>query len=83
MDTDNATGDMMSRVGRPAPISRRDAIRCGLAGAAGMLLAGGTTSAAPARMKPPKARSVIQIWCAGGPTHLDTFDPKPEAGNDY
>src|SRR5689334_15744452 len=30
-----------------------------------------------------KAKSVIQIWMWGGPPHLDTFDPKPEAGNDY
>lgn len=30
-----------------------------------------------------KAKSVIQIWMWGGPSHLDTFDPKPEAGNDY
>jgi hypothetical protein len=26
---------------------------------------------------------VIQIWLSGGPSHLDTFDPKPEAGRDY
>ena len=26
---------------------------------------------------------MIQIWLWGGPPHLDTFDPKPEAGNDY
>ena len=26
---------------------------------------------------------MIQIWLAGGPSHLDTFDPKPEAGSDY
>jgi hypothetical protein len=26
---------------------------------------------------------VIQIWLWGGPCHLDTFDPKPEAGSDY
>lgn len=31
----------------------------------------------------PRARSVIQIWMWGGPSHLDTFDPKPEAGADY
>jgi hypothetical protein len=31
----------------------------------------------------PKAKSVIQIWMWGGPSHLDTFDPKPAAGNDY
>ncbi len=30
-----------------------------------------------------KAKSVIQIWLWGGPSHLDTFDPKPEAGRDY
>lgn len=31
----------------------------------------------------PKAKSVIQIWMWGGPAHLDTFDPKPEAGDAY
>ncbi|MCS7180888.1 MAG: DUF1501 domain-containing protein [bacterium] len=31
----------------------------------------------------PKAKSVIQIWLWGGPSHLDTFDPKPFAGYDY
>ena len=54
--------------------SRREAVRGGLLGAAGLALA----AAAPA-----KAKSVIQIWMWGGPAHLDTFDPKPEAGNDY
>ncbi|HNX35277.1 MAG TPA: DUF1501 domain-containing protein [Kiritimatiellia bacterium] len=29
------------------------------------------------------AKAVIQIWMWGGPSHLDTFDPKPDAGNDY
>lgn len=29
------------------------------------------------------ARAVIEIWLWGGPSHLDTFDPKPEAGPDY
>ncbi len=40
-----------------------------------------------ARAVPPldsaKAKAVIQIWMWGGPSHLDTFDPKPEAGADY
>ena len=31
----------------------------------------------------PRAKSVIQIWMWGGPSHLDTFDPKPDAGYDY
>ncbi len=33
--------------------------------------------------KPGKAKSVIQIWQWGGPSHTDTFDPKPDAGPDY
>lgn len=30
-----------------------------------------------------KAKAIIEIWMWGGPSHLDTFDPKPEAGSDY
>ncbi len=33
--------------------------------------------------KAPCAKSVIEIWVWGGPSHLDTFDPKPDAGRDY
>ena len=38
-----------------------------------------------AQAAPPvaKAKAVIQIWLWGGPSHLDTFDPKPGAGYDY
>jgi len=66
-------------------ISRRDCLRRGLCGAAGLVLADRLGLAAPAATKPAKgtAKAVIQIWMWGGPSHLDTFDPKPEAGNDY
>ncbi|HEX2948423.1 MAG TPA: DUF1501 domain-containing protein [Armatimonadota bacterium] len=38
----------------------------------------------PATTAPkPKAKAVIQIWLWGGPSQLDTFDPKPNAGSDY
>jgi hypothetical protein len=60
------------------PISRREAVRRALLGGAA-LLAGSPGAAAPNAT----AKSVIQIWMWGGPSHLDTFDPKPEAGNDY
>ena len=30
-----------------------------------------------------QAKSVIQIWLWGGPSQIDTWDPKPEAGYDY
>ena len=31
----------------------------------------------------PKARSVLLVWLGGGPSHLDTFDPKPKAPVEY
>ncbi len=89
-----------------APMTRREALRLGLLGGAGLAL-GGCASApdrAPVAEKPatpaakpvqvaeqkpaaqpkgPRAKSVIQIWLWGGPCHLDTFDPKPDAGYDY
>lgn len=73
---------------RGAPMSRRDAIRLGLLGAAGLAL--GPTLVRAATNAPPRAaasaaraRSVIQIWLWGGPCHIDTFDPKPDAGQAY
>jgi hypothetical protein len=68
-------------------LSRRDALLRGLAGAAGLFFAQGLGSPVWAAAEPtgakPKAKSVVQIWMWGGPPHLDTFDPKPAAGNDY
>lgn len=37
---------------------------------------------APAQATTGRADSVILIWLAGGPSHLDTFDPKPQAPED-
>ncbi len=86
-----------SRTGCPeaAPgdrrISRRDVLRGGLMGIAGLVLAdqlGGRAWAADA--EPPKpaprratAKSVIQVFLWGGMSHTDTWDPKPDAGYDY
>ena len=35
-----------------------------------------------ARLRPP-ARAVILLWLWGGPSHLDTFDMKPDAPAEY
>ncbi len=75
-------------------INRRDALRLGLFSTAGMLcssnlLAESTApppEPAPAIPTPPraaKAKSVIQIFLWGGMSHIDTWDPKPDAGYDY
>jgi hypothetical protein len=58
-------------------------MRVGLAGTAGMLLADRLGTRAFASTPPAKAKSVIQIWMWGGPCHIDTFDPKPDAGSDF
>ena len=52
-------------------MSRRQALRRGLAGAAGLLLADGVGWPALAHPPRAKAKSVIQIWLWGGPSHLD------------
>lgn len=64
-------------------ISRREALRRGLIGAAGLALLRPGEARAEPQAATPHAKSVIQIWMWGGPAHLDTFDPKPGAGSDY
>jgi hypothetical protein len=70
---------------RDTAISRREAVRRALLGAGGLLLGHHLSLGALAAAPSPNAtaKSVIQIWMWGGPAHLDTFDPKPEAGSDY
>jgi len=65
------------------PISRRDFLAGSAVGAAGLLLSGPMGRLAVAAAPKAKAKAVIQIWMWGGPAHTDTFDPKPDAGNDY
>lgn len=35
--------------------------------------------AMPAGRGPAKATSVVLVWLGGGPSHIDTWDPKPDA----
>ena len=64
-------------------MTRRAAIRSGLFGGAGLWLAGRLGGRLRAAAPAARAKAVIQIWMWGGPSHLDTFDPKPDAGYDY
>lgn len=36
-------------------------------------------AASPFALNRPRAKSCILIWLDGGPSHLETFDPKPDA----
>jgi len=60
-------------------ISRRQMLQ----GAGSLMLAPGIVSAAGSAAMNGKAKAVIQIWMWGGPSQLDTFDPKPTTGKDY
>lgn len=68
-----------------ATLSRRALFRYGFLTTAAMMLgekAGFAQLPAPAQPG-AKAQAVIQIWLWGGSCHIDTFDPKPDAGKDY
>lgn len=64
-------------------VSRRDCLQLGL----GALLGGGLAhllnlqarASTSANSQAPAAKSCILIWMDGGPTHYETFDPKPNA----
>jgi len=74
----------------PARISRRDMLRQSSAGFGSLALAallGGKSQAGQAPFEPqphftPKAKRVIFLFMHGGPSHMDTFDYKPQLQKD-
>ena len=68
------------------PLTRREALQLAAAGVCstsfsqwlGTLAAHAATGAAA-----PRHKSCILLWMDGGPSHIDTFDPKPDAPEDY
>jgi hypothetical protein len=61
--------------------SRRNLLKAGLAGIAGLTvpkLLRTRAEAAAAGRSIPGNKSVILLWMAGGPSHIDTWDPKPD-----
>lgn len=62
------------------PIRRREFLRVGLTGLGSLTLPEllalrATASTAPARER----RALIVVWLQGGASHLETYDPKPDA----
>jgi hypothetical protein len=57
--------------------TRRNFLKAGLAGIAGLSLPELLRHQATAS-SPRKGKSVILLWMAGGPSHIDTWDPKPD-----
>jgi hypothetical protein len=65
--------------------SRRDFLKVGTLGLAGLTLGDllRNRAGAAARGKATKNTSVIWLWLGGGPTHVETFDPKMTAPKEY
>lgn len=61
--------------------SRRAFLRAGVSAAA-MLGCGPMSAPVSAALK-ARAKSVVFVWLWGAPSHLDTFDPKPQAPSEY
>ena len=61
--------------------SRRDFLRVGSLGTAGLTLPGllRARAAATAQGQPTKDTAVIWLWLGGGATQIETFDPKMSA----
>src|SRR3954470_2778442 len=65
--------------------SRRDFLKVGALGAAGLTLPDllRARASAAAAGKSSRNTSVVWLWLGGGPTHVETFDPKMDAPAEY
>ncbi|HQY61589.1 MAG: DUF1501 domain-containing protein [Myxococcales bacterium] len=62
---------------QPPSHSRRTALQLFSAGALASLFAGPRLARAAEARPAPKAKALIVLWMNGGPSHVDTWDPKP------
>ncbi|MFQ5732287.1 MAG: DUF1501 domain-containing protein, partial [Planctomycetaceae bacterium] len=69
----------------PGPVPRRSFLEAGSLALGGLTLGGLLQSRAAAKAAGRGAAdtSVILIWLQGGPSHMETYDLKPEAPLDY
>jgi hypothetical protein len=65
--------------------SRRDFLKVGTLGLGGLLLPDllRARAAEAGRGRPTKNTSVVWLWLGGGPTHVETFDPKMTAPKEF
>ena len=64
-------------------VGRRDFLKVGAIGATGLTTANWLRMAQAGEVKDRKAKAAIFINLEGGPSHMDTFDLKPEAPAEY
>ena len=66
-------------------VERREFLKIGALGAGALTLPGllAARAAAKAAGQPVKDTSIVWVWLAGGPTHIETFDPHMHAPREY
>ena len=67
----------------PGPESRRGFMKMGLAGFATLSLPGMLRLRAESPAAGREQTAVILVWQPGGCSHIDTYDPKPNAASEY
>jgi hypothetical protein len=66
----------------PEHLSRKDFLKVGAGGIVGVIMAGTNPVMAMRKIAAQKrAKACILLWMGGGPSQLDTFDPKPDTMN--
>jgi len=63
-------------------LSRREALRCSLAGIAGLSLTE-LLKLRAAAANPAAETALILVWLPGGASHIETYDPKPLAPDEF
>src|SRR6201995_5793363 len=65
--------------------TRRDFLRAGALGMGGIMLPDllRARAQASAAGQPTRNTSVVWLWLGGGPTHVETFDPKMSAPAEF
>ena len=64
-------------------VKRRDFLRVGTAGLAGVNLASYLSMAQAGELAQAQGKNAIFVNLNGGPSHMDTFDLKPDAPSEY
>ena len=72
---------------RQVSLDRRAFVKAGVLGATGLslshLLRTEATASEPGPARRPSRQNVIILWMRGGPSHIDMWDPKPDAPVEY
>src|SRR5213083_3683424 len=64
-------------------LDRRSFVKAGILGASGLTLGQLLQSEARGNQQTTRRPSVIILWMRGGPSHIDMWDPKPDAPAEY